>query len=212
MILVDSGSIGTFVSDNIVKTLKLPTIPAASTSFKIADGSALVCNEVVLELTCFIQGHTFRSSARVLPLRCFDIILGDDWLEEVSPVWVDFRTKQMKITEKGSRLLLQGVVDNHQSSPAVSQSKLQGLLKNGSIVHSIQLWQADTTLSEGANLQLQHKDVTQFPEQIQTLLNEYKHLFVEPSTLPPKRFANHSIPLIPGAQPVKVRPYKYSPI
>ena len=39
-----------------------------------------------------------------------------------------------------------------------------------------------------------------------------KHLFAWPGmkTLPPRRSANHRIPLVPGAQPVKVRPYKYS--
>lgn len=34
----------------------------------------------------------------------------------------------------------------------------------------------------------------------------------EPTHLPPTRAADHTIPLIPGAQPVKVRPYRYSPI
>lgn len=35
-------------------------------------------------------------------------------------------------------------------------------------------------------------------------------MFDEPSTLPPRRSADHKIPLILGAQPVKVRPYTYS--
>lgn len=30
--------------------------------------------------------------------------------------------------------------------------------------------------------------------------------------LPPKRAVDHQIPLVPGAEPVKVRPYRYSPI
>lgn len=44
------------------------------------------------------------------------------------------------------------------------------------------------------------------------MLHKYEHLFADPTALPPKRNADHSIPLIPGAQPVKVRPYRYSPI
>jgi len=36
-------------------------------------------------------------------------------------------------------------------------------------------------------------------------------LFAEPTTLPPRREADHQIPLLPGAQPVSVRPYRYSP-
>lgn len=36
-------------------------------------------------------------------------------------------------------------------------------------------------------------------------------MFAEPTTLPPRREADHQIPLLPGAQPVSVRPYRYSP-
>jgi hypothetical protein len=36
-------------------------------------------------------------------------------------------------------------------------------------------------------------------------------LFEPPSSLPPSRSCNHTIPLLPGAQPVFVRPYRYPP-
>lgn len=44
------------------------------------------------------------------------------------------------------------------------------------------------------------------------MVDEFSHLFAEPTTLPPKRAADHEIPLIPGAQPFIVRPYRYSPL
>lgn len=47
---------------------------------------------------------------------------------------------------------------------------------------------------------------------VSDLLTQYQHLFAEPTGLPLARAADHKIPLNPGAQPVKVRPYKYSPI
>jgi hypothetical protein len=50
------------------------------------------------------------------------------------------------------------------------------------------------------------------PESIQSLLHRYEHLFDEPKTLPPRRSADHRIPFVLGAQPVKVRPYRYSPV
>jgi hypothetical protein len=46
--------------------------------------------------------------------------------------------------------------------------------------------------------------------QIQSLLDEFSQLFAEPSTLPPRRDCDHSIPLVPGAQPVCIRQYRYS--
>jgi hypothetical protein len=48
------------------------------------------------------------------------------------------------------------------------------------------------------------------PAMIQTLVDEYDHLFATPTDLPPAREADHQINLIPGAQPVRVRPYHYS--
>jgi hypothetical protein len=54
--------------------------------------------------------------------------------------------------------------------------------------------------------------IEQLPDSVTELLTAYDSLFAEPSSLPPPRSADHKIPLIPGAQPVKVRPYRYSPI
>jgi hypothetical protein len=52
---------------------------------------------------------------------------------------------------------------------------------------------------------------TQPPVQITQLLQSFSELFQEPTDLPPRRACDHSIPLIPGAQPVNIRPYRFSP-
>ena len=46
---------------------------------------------------------------------------------------------------------------------------------------------------------------------LDSLLIEYKDLFVEPKTLPPKRPLDHVIPLIPNVVPVNIRSYRYPP-
>lgn len=46
---------------------------------------------------------------------------------------------------------------------------------------------------------------------IQQLLTKFKSLFDTPSTLPLSRFCDHTIPLIDGARPVNVRPFRFSP-
>lgn len=75
--------------------------------------------------------------------------------------------------------------------PQVSKSQLK---EEVGLVHSV-------TKPEQAAVQ---------PE-IQQLLTEYKHLFKESTTLPPERQYDHHIDLIPGAQPVNVRHYRYAP-
>lgn len=44
------------------------------------------------------------------------------------------------------------------------------------------------------------------PIPIQDLMKEFSDIFVEPKGLPPQRQFDHTIPLLPRAQPVNVRP------
>jgi len=46
---------------------------------------------------------------------------------------------------------------------------------------------------------------------VQSILDEFADVFAQPSDLPPRRTCDHKIPLIPGAQLVSVRPYRYAP-
>jgi hypothetical protein len=48
------------------------------------------------------------------------------------------------------------------------------------------------------------------PQQVQELLQSFDELFEEPTNLPPSRPCNHMIPLVPGAQPISIRPYRFS--
>lgn len=43
------------------------------------------------------------------------------------------------------------------------------------------------------------------------LLDKFASVFEEPSGLPPVRQYDHLIPLIPGARPVSMRPYRVAP-
>jgi hypothetical protein len=47
LVLVDSGSVGTFVSERLVQTLGLLTEPCQSATFKAIDGGQLPCSERV---------------------------------------------------------------------------------------------------------------------------------------------------------------------
>jgi len=51
----------------------------------------------------------------------------------------------------------------------------------------------------------------QYPEEIQTLIQQFPELFQEPKGIPIGRSSSHTIPLIAGAQPFRLRPYRYNP-
>ena len=58
---------------------------------------------------------------------------------------------------------------------------------------------------------VQLSESSQVVQKIKQLLSQYTHLFQEPTTLPPQKNCDHHINLIPGAQPMSVRPYRYTP-
>jgi hypothetical protein len=210
LVLIDSGSVGTFVSEQLVQKLKLPTQSCPSATFKAADGGILTCTQMVPEMKWYAQGHTFSSAAQVLPLKCFDMILGEDWLEAMSPIWVDYRHKKMKITYEGHRLTLQGIQDTVSPCQQLSGKKVKGLLRTGMVSCCFQILSCtQKTESTTSGAQSTNQVV---PPEVDQLVQEYDFLFATPTALPPHKKADHMIPLIPGAQPVKVRPYRYSPI
>ena len=85
------------------------------------------------------QGHTFVSDAGGLPLKCFDMILGQDWLEAASPMWVHWSNKVMKFTHQGKRITLQGLHNDSKQCPVISAAKLKGLLNRRAITHYVHI-------------------------------------------------------------------------
>jgi hypothetical protein len=158
----------------------------------------------------------FVSDARVLDLRCYDMIVGEDWLEAVNLVWVNYKTKEMSITHKGKRVALQGVKDRLDTCLEITTKKLDGLIRSGGVLCCLHLYggQCDSGIIEEPQLiaSIQQTDEFAPPMAVQQLLSEFDHLFANQTQLPPQRAADHQIPLVSGAQPVKVRPYHYSPI
>lgn len=88
IILLDSDSVNTFVSDTVVSSLNLQTDQCEQLKFTTANGSLMQSDRRVSQLQWFIQSHTFSYNARVLPRKCSDMILGADWLEDHSPTWI----------------------------------------------------------------------------------------------------------------------------
>lgn len=85
--------------------------------------------------------------------------------------------------------------------------------------HSVILSGVDADLPVGTILQLTEVkseevlvELSDLPPELIHLLQEFDHLFQPPTALPPSRACDHSIPLIEGASPVFIRPYRYAPI
>ena len=109
LVLVDYDSVGTFVSTRLVDQLQLDTRSIEPTRFVAANGSPMIFSLRVPNLQWSIQNHSFISDAAVLPLKCFDLVLSEDWFEECSPMWVDWVKKIMCFTLRNQRVTLFGL-------------------------------------------------------------------------------------------------------
>lgn len=157
----------------------------SSVQVQVADGARLNCFQQLIGAKWSVQHCTFTSDFRVLPLSSYDIILGMDWLVCHSPMKVHWLQKWMIIPYQESSVLLQG---------------LSAVCSPGSVVAVHQLEPVSQSVTD-----------LKLPSPLLALLSEFLTVFEPPSGLPPSRYCDHSIPLIPGASPVKVRPYRYPP-
>ena len=179
-ILVDSGSSHTFLSDVVAQSLTGVQDLTPALGVQVANGAVLQCTSYIPAATWSVQGYTFSTDLKLLPLSSYDMILGLDWLASLSPMQVHWAQKWLSIPYEGSTVVLFG------DAP---------VLPIGSVLQLCQV-----------------QDLTELtvPSAVQALLSEFASLFEPVSGLPPRRPCDHSIPLIPGAQPVFVRPYRYA--
>lgn len=184
-ILIDSGSSNSFISQDIVCKLAAMNLVSTCARVKVANGGIMQCNQILSQAQWSIQGYDFVFDLKILPLHSFDLILGLDWLETFSPMRVHWKHRWLVIPYQGTQILLQGESD----------VPLQDLLIHLSMSQELPAITEDTDL---------HPNIS-------TLLSRFSSVFAKPASLPPERSTDHIIPLILGAQPVNIRPYRYPP-
>jgi hypothetical protein len=151
----------------------------------VAGGGVLNSPGILQNALWFIDDYSFTANLKLLPLIHFDMILGMDWLEQFSPMHVHWKHKWIQFQYGESEITLQGLFHS-SSEPILTQ---------------IYFVATNHTAPE----------LTDLPEDLQHLIQQYKHLFEPPVGLPSPRACNYLIPLLPNAKPVAMRPYRYPP-
>lgn len=88
--LVDSGSTHSFVSAEFADKLSTQQYFCPAIKVKVADGGVLSCSRELWNCQWWVQGQSFVTTLKFLPLGCYEVILGMDWLEDHSPMQVDW--------------------------------------------------------------------------------------------------------------------------
>jgi hypothetical protein len=200
LILVDSGSTGSFLNVDMLSRLHCEAQPTTSVTVKLANNDVLQCDSWVPNLTWEIQGETFHTPMRILPLGAYDAILGVDWLKKHGPVTGDWVNKTLRITNLGKRVTLQGVLPT--PTQTIRELPVEQLAKwaRGNEIWALAVVQSDSEV-----------EVQIVPSEVQHILSDYTDVFAEPTSLPPARDYDHAITLKPDAAPFNTRPYRYSP-
>lgn len=197
----DSGSSNSFVDECLAATLTgIQPLPRPG-RVRVADGSELTCSAFVPNISWYSEGQEFFTDLKVLELGTYDAILGMDWLEEHSPMVVDWRARFIEIPTLAGPLRLVGHDASATTYESINTIQQQGLCSRGAILHVVHLCMAAPAQAA----------TTPIPGCIQRVLDEFPDDFIEPTGLPPWRACNHRIPLIPGAQPVNIRSYLHKP-
>lgn len=110
----------------------------------------------------------------------------------------------MQIPHDNTVVTLKGVSASPKMGPPISYSQLQALYKTDSVLYMVQV-QTPQSPQESSNT------IAALPDELQSILKQYESAFSPPSQLPPARSGDHQIPLMEGAQPFSLRPYRYNP-
>jgi len=199
LVLIDSGSSHSFVSSSFLQTVGIQPIDAPPKNVKMANGQVLLSNKMVPHMEWWCQGHTLTADMRVLDLSVYDAILGYDWLKTRSPMICQWDKKIIEFEENGHKVTLKGIQPVQHTISCISAASLIKSCKGNDI------WAF-------AVLSAEPSTPPELPSEIATLLQEYADVFAKPTTLPPSRVYDHTIPLLPNTTPVNSRPYRYSPL
>ena len=202
-ILLDSSSFDNFQQPRLAHCLKLPVEPIPNLQVLVGNGNSFVVEGLVEELEVKIQGHSFKLPVYLLPVTGEDLVLGAAWLAIVGPHISDY-----------SKLTLKFYLNNHFITLYGEQPKLP---THAQFTHLRRMHNTHA-IAELFTLHIQQPDSpqdrwldlpTDMEPEMALLLHTYKEVFSIPSGLPPPRAQNHSIPLIQGSGPIKVKPYRY---
>lgn len=107
LMLIDSRSSSNFISESLAAKLKGAVPLPTPVRVRIADGGSLRGTLHIPDCEWTCQGALFNADMKVLPLDCYDVILGMEWLRSLGGMYVNLSAKWMCITHMGKAILLE---------------------------------------------------------------------------------------------------------
>ena len=196
---MDSGSTHSFIHPQVLRDINCTISRTIPMIVMMANGEKMVTDTRCEGLTYSIQGYQFTDNLRVLNIQGYDVILGINWLAQYRPMQVDWLEKWIAFEKNGKPVKLQMREECAQIKMCQTVNIEKEIRNGGEVIVA----QVMLIKPESNHTKTQNKEIKQ-------VLARYSEIFKESTTLPPKRQFDHHIPLIPGAKPVNLMPYRYS--
>ncbi|XP_068666470.1 uncharacterized protein [Aristolochia californica] len=92
-------------------TMQLPIQPRPVASVSVANGEKVPSYGVTKAVVFVSENHHFSAECFIIPLACFDMVLGVKWLQTLGPILWDFAALTMSFTIDHHKVTLQGRTD-----------------------------------------------------------------------------------------------------
>ena len=208
-LLIDSGATHNFMSSTFAKKSGAPTQPTCVTKVHLADGSTSATARVCKDLTVDLPPYSVTSAFLVTDLGSYDIILGMPWLQQENPS-IDFAAGTVKV---GPHLLLGDAQTKPPQVFMLDARTMFRTLKSPSTQEVfIATLKANPDSAPSDPLHPQTELSSTSAQKLHDMLQEFRHVFDEPTQLPPVRSHDHHINLKPGSTPPQQRTYRMSPL
>ncbi|XP_031256097.1 uncharacterized protein K02A2.6-like [Pistacia vera] len=198
VVLVNSGASHNFISLELVERLGIAVEKGKIFGVMVGNGVTVKGEGVCRQVTLDVQGIQIRQDFFSFELEGADIVLGITWLSSLRDVCANWKKLTMSFEVNEVRVSLQG--DPSLVKSVVSlKSMLRTISHNGGgfLVECCSLGRILTTIEE------------ELCPRVQAVLDQYRHLFDQPSKISPHRTYDHTINLKEGAPVPNIRPYRY---
>lgn len=193
-ILVDNGSTHSFLDPAAAKRSDSLITPTPTLQIIVADGNKFLSQAKCAAFNWSMQGHTFSHDLYILELGGYDMVLGVEWMRELSHMVFDFKKMLIKFQHQGREIELVG----HKEEAALSQmsgTMIRRLLKKG---------------KQGFIGQFFFLSAATQPEDIEApiaaVLDQFPTIFETQTSIPSEIAHDHHINLTPNIRPFRV-PY-----
>lgn len=226
-VLVDCGSTTNFISKRFVCKYQLSTIPAPKSQIvKLADGSSQITCKLVESFHMYFNNRDVRENLLVLPIENFDIILGMPWLQKHNPI-IDWSTNTLSFLPTPLQAILAesgitptSILSNPKSTsisnrPPIELCSMRAKDVRKAIKKNEQLFLLFVRVKKGQvhfinNINISDPNTDPISKKI---VSDYIEVFPDdlPKGVPPKRFIEHHINLLPGTTPTFRNYHRLSP-